>query len=302
VVTYALDYSAGRPSAAQVLAAGYVGVIRYVGFPSNRKCITADEYRDMTSNGVGVSLVYEQSVGDALRGRAAGQAAARLALAHAADVGYPVNTRPIYYACDTDVVSEAEFAAVLDYLRGAGDIHGGPSRVGVYGEYDVVERAAHAGVAAWRWQTRAWSGGRLSTQAQIRQEIGTYTVGGIGCDRNTILVPDWGQTGLVQEEIDMPLTPADVDLIWNESVAWPPNTDLPHGKDVYNLREWIVGANIGAARALVIVTTLTAQVAALAALMQHSGGLTAEQTHQIALDAAQEAVAGLSFTVNAETT
>lgn len=206
---YALDYSAGRPAAGQVLAAGYAGVIRYIGFPTNRKCITAAEYADMTGAGVGVSLVYEQTAGDALLGREAGRTAGRRALAHATDIGYPTATRPIYYACDTDVVTDAQFAAVLDYLRGAADIHGSPALVGVYGEYDVVERAAQAGVCAWYWQTRAWSGGRLNGRAHLRQEIGTYTVGGVACDRNTILASDWGQTGMGEASMSQ----AEVDAI-----------------------------------------------------------------------------------------
>lgn len=191
---YALDYSAGRPTAAQVLAAGYTGVIRYIGFPANRKCITPGEYADMTAAGVGVALVFEQFAGDMLGGRASGARAATLARTHANAVGFP-RGRPIYYACDTDVVAAAEFAAVLDYLRGAATVDGGVQLVGVYGEYDVMERAAAVGVASWFWQTRAWSAGRLSARAHIRQEIGTYTVGGIACDRNTILAADWGQTG-----------------------------------------------------------------------------------------------------------
>jgi hypothetical protein len=191
---YALDYSAGRPTAPQVKAAGYVGVVRYVGFPGRTKCITLAEMLDMTAGGVGVALVYEMTAGDALNGRAAGQSAARAAIAHAAALGFPTS-RPVYYACDTDVVTPAQFAAVLDYIRGAADIHGSPSRVGVYGEYDVIEKAAAAGVCAWFWQTRAWSGGLLSGRAHLRQEIGQVVVGGIACDRNTILASDWGQTG-----------------------------------------------------------------------------------------------------------
>lgn len=195
-VAFALDYSAGRPTAAQVIAAGYVGVIRYVGFdPAVRpKCITAAEYTDMTSHGVPVALVYEDAAGDMLGGRSAGQVAAGRARNWAARTGFPAS-RPIYYACDTDIVGAAQMAAVLDYLRGAADVEGGPGPVGVYGEYDVVEQAAAAGVATWLWQTRAWSGGRLSTRAHIRQEIGTVYVGGVACDQNTILAADWGQTG-----------------------------------------------------------------------------------------------------------
>jgi hypothetical protein len=257
-MSFALDCSAGRPTAAQVKAAGYVGVIRYIGFPANRKCITAAEYADMTSAGVGVALVYEQTAGDALGGRPAGRAGAALAKSHAATVGYPANL-PIYMACDTDIVSGLERArrlaevgmdtfaaehrqahrpltasqmdAVLDYCRGAGDVLGGPHMVGIYGEFDVIERCAVAGVAEWFWQTRAWSGGRLSAHAHLRQEIGTYVVGGIDCDRNTILKADWGQTGTT-EEGSLSATDADrviaavhdaVDVLYNLARAQTPD-------------------------------------------------------------------------------
>lgn len=233
---YALDYSAGRPTAAQVLAAGYVGVIRYIGFPARAKCITRAEYADMTNNGVPVALVYENQAGDMLGGNPAGRAAANLARAHATDIGFPAG-EPIYYACDTDIIFGAarwaalaaagalglvehlrsipltvsQMAAVLDYLRGAVSVEGSVALVGVYGEYDVMEQAAAAGVARYFWQTRAWSGGRTSTRAQVRQEIGTYTVGGIACDRNTILAPDWGQTGTGIG--DQPMSAAEVDRV-----------------------------------------------------------------------------------------
>lgn len=196
---FALDYSTGRPDAARVVAAGYVGVIRYVGFnPADRpKCITQAEYDDMLGHGVGVALVYEDHVGDVLGGRPAGQQAARRARAWADRIGFPTG-RPIYMACDTDIVLAEQFLAVMDYLRGAGDVLGGASRVGVYGEHDVVERARAAGVADWLWQTKAWSVGKVSGHAHLLQLIGTVVVDGVGCDRNTILAADWGQAGAAE--------------------------------------------------------------------------------------------------------
>lgn len=198
---YALDYSAGHPAAATVLADGYVGVVRYIGFdPAQRpKCITAAEYADMDRGGVGVALVYENQAGDALGGRSAGHTAAGRARQWADRIGFPAG-RPIYFACDTDVVTEAQFAAVLDYLRGAADVLGGPALVGVYGEYDVIERAAGAGVAAWFWQTMAWSGGRVSSRIHLRQIVGSVDVGGIVCDVNEIRQPDWGQHNTTRED------------------------------------------------------------------------------------------------------
>lgn len=198
MTSYALDYSAGRPSGAAVRAAGYSGVLRYVGFdPAARpKCITRAEYESLIGAGVGVGLVYENVAGDALNGQPAGVAAGQRARHWADVIGFP-RDRPLYFACDTDVVTAAQFAAVLDYLRGAATALGGVGLVGVYGENDVIERAAAAGVARWFWQTKAWSHGVVSPRAHLLQLVGTVFVAGVGCDRNEIHQSDWGQAGAV---------------------------------------------------------------------------------------------------------
>lgn len=303
---YALDYSAGRPRGAVVRAAGYVGALRYIGFnPADRpKCITTAEYTDLTANGVGVGLVYENVAGDALNGRAAGVVAAQRALHWAEVIGFPRN-RPIYFACDTDVVTAAQFDAVLEYLRGAGSVLGGPARVGVYGEYDVMQRSADAGVAQWFWQTKAWSGGRVSGHAHLLQLVGAVRVDGIDCDRNEVHRPDWGQTGVQPEQEDnMPTA----DELWNTSRPFPPQiTDIPHAEPAYGMDDWVIGTSIrasyaarDAAATLKAITAARAEIAALVALVKTPGGVTAEQMHQIALDAAREAVDGVTVTVHAE--
>lgn len=213
----ALDYSQGRPTADAVRQAGHSGVIRYVGTPGRTKNITAAEYRDMTSKGVGVALVYENKAGDAAGGYSAGQAAARIARADADSVGFPAD-KPIYFAVDSDQVTAANFAAVSAYLDGAASILGDRARVGVYGEYDVIEKnvGSHA---RYGWQTAAWSGGKRSSKAHLFQRLGQIYVGGIQSDVNDILAADWGQHD-AQEEDDMPLTPEDIKAVvfavWNE--------------------------------------------------------------------------------------
>ncbi len=278
---YALDYSAGWPQPAAVKAAGYLGAIRYIGFPGRPKCIGQAEYDAFTRAGLGVALVYENQAGDILGGREAGRPAARTALAHATGIGFPVATRPIYYACDTDVVTAAQFAAVLDYLRGAGEVHGGPGRVGVYGEADVIERAAAAGVAAWFWQTKAWSHGIVSDHDHLLQVLGQVTVGGVTCDRNEIHRPDWGQAG-ANLEVAMPT----VDDLWNEPMPWPPPPSpyaaLPHASNQYPLRDWVVGARLDAALTAQRLVEVKGQVAALAAAVAAVaaglGGLADDET------------------------
>lgn len=196
-----LDYSAGFPGAANIKRAGYIGAVRYIGTPNNIKCTTAAELKDFTANGLGMALVFEQYATDWRGGWQAGFDNYRRARAHAIAVGFPAN-RPIYMAVDQDVVSPAEFQQALDYVRGARDAAGGdPGLVGVYGEHDVC----HA-VASWRgtsndrlcdffWQCRAWSGTpvRLFAGRHLYQQVGTVTVGGVGCDINDVLRDDWGQ-------------------------------------------------------------------------------------------------------------
>jgi hypothetical protein len=205
----ALDYSAGRPTGAAVKAAQHAGVVRYAGTPGRTKNITKAEYQDMDRNGIGVALVYENHAGDAAGGHPAGQAAAFAARKDADAIGFPVS-RPIYFAVDSDQVTTGQFAAAMAYLDGAASILG-RDRVGVYGEFDVIEMAV-GNHARFGWQTAAWSKGKRSAKAVLFQQIGTVVVGGIASDVNQILAADWGQHN-AQEE-DVALTQADASTIF----------------------------------------------------------------------------------------
>lgn len=187
----ALDYSAGAPSGAAVRTAGYVGVVRYCGTPGRPKNITRAEYEDMDMSGVGVALVYENRQGDALSGFGAGQASARAIQSDAASFGFP-SSRPFYFTVDQQISTEAQYSAVMAYLDGAATVVG-HSRVGVYGQYGVVQRAIEGGHAAYGWQTVAWSAGLRYSNANLFQNLGYVYVDGVECDSNDILSPDWGQ-------------------------------------------------------------------------------------------------------------
>jgi len=215
-----LDYSDGRPGAAAIKAAGYLGAVRYCGFPTRTKCTRAAELQDFTAHGLGMALVYEDSATDWMGGFARGQAAGDRARGHATSVGFPTD-RPIYMAVDRDVVTSGEFGVMVEYLRGASTSLGGWPLTGVYGEHDVMVRAQHAGVAAWFWQTRAWStqivnGARvvdLFPGRHLYQNAKQATVNGFACDINDVLQADWGQHNAnhihIQEE-DMTLTASEL--------------------------------------------------------------------------------------------
>jgi hypothetical protein len=209
-----LDYSAGFPGAEAIRRAGYAGAVRYIGFPDRRKCTTRGEFADFGASAIGMALVFESSATDWRGGFWAGQVSGRRGRDHANAIGFPAD-RPIYMAIDQDVVSNGEFATMIEYLRGAGTSLGGPQATGVYGEADVIDRARDAGVASWFWQTAAWSHGRRTT-AHLFQHVGTITVGGVGCDINDVLVPDWGQHNA---EDDMPSVNEIVEAIKNQVLA-----------------------------------------------------------------------------------
>ncbi len=189
-----LDYSAGFPGAAAIVNAGYVGAVRYIGFPERRKCTTAAELAELARAGLGMALVYEDTAGDWRSGFERGRQAGTRARRHADAIGFPAD-RPIYMAIDQDVVTDAELRSMVAYLDGATRSLGGAALTGVYGEFDVCARAHVAGVAEWFWQCRAWSGTpvRLFAARHLFQRVGTVTVDGIPCDINDVLSADYGQ-------------------------------------------------------------------------------------------------------------
>jgi Domain of unknown function (DUF1906) len=319
LTAYALDYAAGPPAATAVHNAGYRGVIRYVGFP-RRKCISKAEYLDHMAHGVAVAAVFEDLAGDALAGSSGGRRAAQLARGWCGQIGFPAG-RPIYYACDIDLTSTGDFARALDYIEAVSKVEG-PDRVGVYGEADLLVKAHAAGLARYFWLTgaRGWSPGRDYPAAQLRQHVGYVQVGGVECDLNEIRATDWGQApapGIQPQPVvhpdvedDMP-TPDDVSkAVWSREMPWPAAfADLPHVDKAPSLADYLVGASVRSFRASAdtaaikrTLAALTSQLAAQTALMLHAftqpGGLTAEQAHQIAQDAAAAAVDGITITVH----
>jgi len=209
-VATAYDYSAGAISPAALKAAGVSLVMRYVSTAGNPKNITKGEYQALTAAGIQVGLVYETSANWMLGGYNTGLADARSARAQATAVGYPTWQR-LWYAADWDA-SSAQIATVLDALHGAADAEGSKSRVAIYGGYNAVQAAAGAGYGG-AWQTVAWSGGRWSPAAVLRQTGEQKSCGGVQVDVNditgTVLLPP---PAPIKEEPDME---------WTDSITGP---------------------------------------------------------------------------------
>jgi hypothetical protein len=205
-----LDYSAGYPSPAAIKRAGHSGAIRYLRKrgTSGVRPVTAAERQGFEQHNLDLALVYQAiattfitggSTPNITQARANGVADAQWALEQARAVGIP-NPRCIYFAADQDIELSREMPAVKAYLSGAASVLG-VGRVGIYGEYDVLEQCIPE-YARWGWQTAAWSRGQRSAKRHLFQRVGQVTVDGILVDINDVHRPDFGQINL--EDDDMP--------------------------------------------------------------------------------------------------
>lgn len=216
------DYSSGMPGAFSIRDAGFIGAVRYIGFPDRPKCTNRGELDAFKAAGLSMALVYEDQAGDWKTGEGGGKAGGRRARNHARSIGFP-DACPVYMAIDQDLVQPMDFAIMIRYLKGANQELGGPQCTGVYGEADVIDRARDAGVAGYFWQTVAWSNHRI-TESNLYQHSGWVTVNGIKCDISDVKNPDWGQypregTTVLSETEYRQITDRVVAAIKNEVLA-----------------------------------------------------------------------------------
>jgi hypothetical protein len=196
-----LDYAGGRPSGADLQAAGISFVCRYLsdggaGLPG--KQLLPDEFKDLLTNGIAVVFNWETTADFMLGGQNAGSADATTALNYVRSLPNGPAQPVVYFSCDFDEAPEQQ-DAINAYLTGAGSVLGGPNHVGIYGAYYVGKRALDAGACKYFWQTEAWSGfphaPHVDSRANIvqRNRIGYQIVSGVQCDINEAHSPDFGQ-------------------------------------------------------------------------------------------------------------
>lgn len=175
-----VDYSTGPLTAAQCRAHGIAFVCRYVSNGAtgwNRsKTAKQAEVDDFRANGIGIVIVYEGDINDALGGYAQGVTNARLADQQVRALG--LTGCPIYLAVDFDAVP-AQLPLVAAYLDGAASVLGLP-RTGGYGSHRTVTHLFNGGHITYGWAADAW-GGQLDPRAHLTQR-GGGTVDGVSVD------------------------------------------------------------------------------------------------------------------------
>jgi len=205
-----IDIAWARPDTSQILASGAHFVARYLS-PDSTKNITASEVTDYQAHGLDIIVVWEGAANRMLGGYAAGVADAQTADAQRKAVGLPDDT-VIYFACDFDA-SGSRFHTINQYMDGVNSVIG-ISRSGFYGGYYAVESvAASPATASFFWQTMAWSDGKWSAHANIRQE-GTLFSG--SADYDYAQTADYGQYPRPKEDV---LATLDADDLKNIAAA-----------------------------------------------------------------------------------
>ena len=182
-MTLFVDYSWTVPTPAQIKAAGFSGVLRYLS-PDPTKNLSPAERDGLLAAGLQIGLVWEAGAGSAGQGYGTGANHGAEAHRQASALGYPAAC-PLFYAVDDGSLSAA---AVAPYFAGARTTSG--YAVGVYGKGEVVD-----GTAGFKWQCSAWSGQYVSPHAHLYQrQSETHPLA--GTDENVLLNPItlWSKT------------------------------------------------------------------------------------------------------------
>lgn len=181
----AVDYSFDRPNLNDIKAAGYEGVIRYVGWSTQTedtgdKIISNEEASRIYQAGLGLLLVHQKGKFDAHAGYNGGLASGLEAIAHAKSLGY---SAPLFCAIDFDTPLTG---IVTDYITGfSRTVRDAGYQSGVYGGVAIVEPSAQLNIVDYFWQTIAWSYGRVAEAAHLHQQD-QFRIGGGVVDHNVI--------------------------------------------------------------------------------------------------------------------
>lgn len=160
-----------------------------------------------------------------LNGYDAGRSAARVGHDRAVSAGMPPR-RPIYFALDTDPrsLSAAQWALVQSFCNGAASVLG-RSRIGVYGGYAAIARLVPT-YAAWGWQTYAWSGGRWSAKAHLRQYLNGQNLCGGEVDLCRSVTDDYGQWPIQEDDV----TPEEHEWLRQVRASLVPQAEVNDGR------------------------------------------------------------------------
>lgn len=192
------------PSGSILRSDGFIGAFVYGGTPGREKSTSSAQRINLMSARLQIVAIYENLATDINGGSATGSAHADALMADLRNCGYP-NTTPVGVAADEHLTA-AQINLGVQYQKGFYQRVKSQGWLGLTGGYGFKEytQAIHsAGMAEWIWQCGSvndlWSGVTFWQDNTTSGPIDS----------------DWQLLTLGEE---MPLTQADVDLIFNNKV------------------------------------------------------------------------------------
>ncbi len=185
-----IDQSWSVADPPQAKAAGVKVVSMYLSHDPSKN-VTAEKVRAYHAVGIATMLNWESDTGRPLGGAPNGTADAGDAVSQVKAlinaVGYqPHNVLAIAFSCDQDT-TPSNYPQIDAYYRATKAVLGSAFHNGVYGEADLVEHLHSSGLTDFEWQTYAWSGGRLSPEADYYQYSNNQNIGGASVDFDHII-------------------------------------------------------------------------------------------------------------------
>lgn len=247
------DFSGRPPGAAALKAAGFVGVLRYIGLGSEGKQIHRAEWEDYLRHGLLVLLVAELGTNDAwaaLDDYATGRARAELALADVrAEAPASVDPGRVRISCaaDAHASSAGQISDAVAYSRGFASVLG----VGQSGFYGFVEtsRAVHdADTVGWHWRCGSEPSEldkRWVNFWQRNRPPTAVVINGTTCDINETLAP-------LEDDV---LTTADGTVKWEAINPYDQTTVESH-----SVAQWLGSAEFRSRRFDELLNQLVAKV------------------------------------------
>jgi hypothetical protein len=199
-----IDFSAGVPSASSIKAAGHLGAVRYVSQPRpDAQWMAGKPVRlaETTANaalGLATASVYQYgraNTADWLKGAAGAVVHAPQAIAIHKAAGGPTGV-PIYVAIDDNPTHAQYTGQIRPYLQSfKTSLEAAGLKLGVYGNYNVIEWATQDGLGEYFWMHDWGSGGKIHPRTTIHQlpQSQQRVIDGITVDINNVYAKDWGQ-------------------------------------------------------------------------------------------------------------
>lgn len=299
---YMFDGAFDKDKVDECKTAGAVAMSHYL---TGQHAQTSAQPQDIRAAGMGAVLNYERAAGELVgASRAKGQEVARAALA-GVDADCPRDgTVAIYFSVDVFVAGD-RLSVCDEAFAGINDVVGDAFIVKTYGEGALIDHLVAKGLVEgkqWLSASSSFPGyNPHSNNVCLVQQVGAFVP---GTDRNLITDTDaigaWWPAGSVHN-IGDDMSAAEVAAINKHtddalSAFWA-TIGGDQKVDLTRLGNAVHAGPDGLAGTL---AAMAAKVAALTALVQAAGGLTAAQAQQIADTAAAKAVDGITVTVHSD--